>query len=224
MGQYDYFFDRDNFYDLDLDKDYEALIKILSSSNQNKTIVPVEEKKIVKTLDEIIKKYNLHSFKEKLENFDFLSPLEQGELLYDIKNLIKENFVSFYKEFGIDKSKVSIRTKLYELSLEFVEYRDVIQNLKIGVIGCMPKDNLHLKELILKKIRSGELKQDRNKIKHFINQIQFTDKEQELNTKLLKLRSCLDKKIYKKLSEKDQERILNHFNKIDKIIEKEGYQ
>lgn len=209
---------------MDIDSDYETLIKILSSSNQNEIIVPVKEKKIVKTFNEIIHKYSLQDFKEKLEHFDSLSSLGQGELLYNIKNFTKENFVSFYQEFGIDKSKVSIRTKLYDLSLEFVEYKDIIQNLKIGIVGCIPKDNAYLKKLILEKIRSGELKEDRNEIKCFINQMQFTNNEQELNTKLLKLRSCLDKKIYKKLSDTDQKRILNHFNKIDKIIEKEGYQ
>lgn len=220
MGCYDYFNDDNNFYDLSKNENYEKFITLLSSATQVKSKISVE--KVITPPYELIEKYMLQNFSEKLQSFYSLSPVDQGELLYNIKNIIKNSFVSFYKEFGIDKSKVSIRIKLYELSLEFVEFRDLIQNLKIGIVGCLPKDNYALRNDILQKISSGELKQDRNEIKNFINQTKFTDKEQELDNNLIKLKSYLDKKKYSKLSDNDQQRILNHFNKIEKIIKKEG--
>lgn len=196
MDYYDFFSDNNNYFDLSSDEDSEKFIQILSSPSQKETKIPKEKKKekIVKTPEEIIYKYSLQDFKDKIENFDSLDSLEQGELFYDVKKLIKERFVSFYKDLGVDKSKVSIRTKLYDLSLKFPEFRNIIQELKIGVVGCLPKNNITLSKTILEKINSGELNQNRNDILYFINQRKFNEHEQQLDNYLIKLRIFLDKK------------------------------
>ncbi len=218
MDAFDYFKDSNNFFDLTSDEDKERLIQVLSTPIKKEVIVVKKEEKTVKSIDEIIYKYSLDDFKDKLENFNSLSPIEQGELFYDVKKLIKERFVSFYKDLGVDKSKVSIRAKLYDLSLKFPEFRSTIQGLKIGTVGCLPKSDIALNKLILEEISLGKLKQDRNDILLFINQRKFSDKEIQLDNYLIQLRTFLDKKRYTKLSDSDQQRIINHFNKIDTII------
>lgn len=222
MDAFDYFKDSNNFFDLTSDEDKERLIQVLSTPIKKEVIVVKKEEKTVKSIDEIIYKYSLDDFKDKLENFNSLSPIEQGELFYDVKKLIKERFVSFYKDLGVDKSKVSIRAKLYDLSLTFPEFRSTIQGLKIGIAGCLPKNNKNnfaLNKLILEKISSGELKQNMNSILLFINQRKFNDNELLLDNYLIKLRTSLDKRNYSKLSSSDQQRIINHFTKIDNILE-----
>lgn len=219
IDYYDFFLDNTNFFDLSSDKDYEEFIKLLSSPIQKETKLFAGKEKIIKTTDEIIDKYGLYHFKDKLENFHSLSPVEQGEMFYDVKKIIQERFVSFYKDLGVDKSKVSIRAKLYDFSLRFPEFKNIIQQLKIGTVGCLPKNDITLSKLILEKINLGELKQDRNEILLFINQRKFNNKEQQLDNYLIKLRLFLDKKRYAKLSDKEQQRIINHFNKINKILE-----
>lgn len=222
LGYYEYFKDSSNFFDLSTDEGYENFIRILDLGTQEKTEVPIKKEKIVKTSDEIVNKYLLYDFKSEIENFNHMSPLKQGELLYNIKKRNSENFVSFYEDLGIDKSYVSLRIKLYDLSIEFIDFIDVIENLKVGIIGCFPKNNYSLKETIFQKIRSGELKQDRNEIKNFINQAKFTDKEKIFDTKLIKLRLFLDKRKYSKLSDTSQQYILNQLNKIENAIKGEG--
>ncbi len=219
MDYFDYFNDRNNFFDLTSNEDKERLIQFLSTPIQREIKIIKKEEKEVKTIDNIVYQYGLENFKNKLETFHYLPPVEQGELFYDIKKLIKDRFVSFYRDLGVDKSKVSIRAKLYDLYLKFPEFKNSIQNLKIGTIGCLPKNDINLNKLILEKISLGELKQDRNDILLFINQIKFNDKELQLDNYLIKLRTFLDKKKYAKLSDSEQERIINHFNKIDSIIE-----
>ena len=222
MDAFDYFKDSNNFFDLTLDEDKERLIQVLSTPIKKEVIVVKKEEKTVKSIDKIIYKYSLDDFKDKLENFNSLSPIEQGELFYDVKKLIKERFVSFYKDLGVDKSKVSIRAKLYDLYLKFPEFKSTIQDLKIGIVGCLPKNNKNnfaLNKLILEKISLDELKQDRNNILLFINQRKYNDNELQLDNYLIKLRTFLDKRNYSKLSSSDQQRIINHFNKIDNILE-----
>ena len=220
MDYYDYFLDNNNFFDLTLDEDKERLIKVLNSPIQKEKKDTQKKEKIIKPTDEIVYQYGLQNFKSKIETFHSLSPVEQGELFYDVKNLIKERFVSFYQDLGIDKSKVSIRTKLYDLSLKFPEFINTIQELKIGTIGCLPKNDITLSKLILEKISLGELKQNRSNILLFINQKKFNDKELQLDNYLIKLRTFLDKRKYSKLSDSEQQRIINYFNKIDNIMEK----
>ena len=58
-----------------------------------------------------------------------------------------------------------------------------------------------------------------NTILLFINQRKFNDNELQLDNYLIKLRTFLDKRNYSKLSTSDQHRIINHFNKIDNILE-----
>lgn len=228
MDCYDYFKDNNNFYDLDQEKDYKRLMQVINLSNQNNTEISPPKESILKTskeINEVLGKYMLKEFEKELQNFHSLPPIEQGKLLHDIKIITKGNFFSFYKDFGINKSYVSIRIKLYNLSAEFIdsiELKNVISNLKIGIVSCFPNNNHHLKKELLEKIYLGELKEDRNEINNFINQKKFSDKEKTLDTQLIKLRSLLDKKKYIKLSDKTQQRILNHFDKIEKIIEKEG--
>ena len=219
MDYYDYFLDNNNFFDLTLDEDKERLIQVLNSPIQKEKKDIQKKEKIIKTMDEIVYQYGLQNFKSKIETFHSLSPVEQGELFYDVKNLIKERFVSFYQDLGIDKSKVSIRTKLYDLSLKFPEFINTIQELKIGTVGCLPKTDITLSKLILEKISLGELKQNRSNILLFINQKKFNDKELQLDNYLIKLRTFLDKRKYSKLSDSEQQRIINYFNKIDNIME-----
>jgi len=119
MDCYDYFMDKSNFYDLDEKEDYERFIQILNYSPQNIAEPYKKEEKVIKDIKEIIDKYQLQGFEKKLENFESLSDIEKGELLYNIKETNKQTFVSFYQDFGLDKSKVSLRIKLYLLSLEF---------------------------------------------------------------------------------------------------------
>lgn len=222
MGCYDYFNDSNNFYDLESNEDYERFIQVLSYSSQNTKQTPIKEEKVAKTIDEIIDKYQLQSFKKDIEEFINLSDVKKGELLYNVKKSTKQSFVSFYNDFGLNKSMVSIRIKLYELSIEFSEFTNIIQTLKVGIISCFPKNDYSLRKSILENIKSGELKQDRNEINNFINQRKFTDREKALDTQLIKLKSFLNKKNYIKLSDNDQQRILNNFDKIQKIIEKKG--
>ena len=225
MGCYDYFIDKSNFYDLDENEDYERFIQILTYSPQSIPEPYKKEEKVIKTIKEIMDKYQLQDFEKKLENFESLSDIEKGELLYDIKEKNKQTFVSFYQDFGLDKSKVSLRIKLYELSLEFTNFtdlQDIIHTLRIGIISCFPKNNLLLKKEILEKIQLGELRQDRNEIKNFINQKQFTDKERQLDNYLINLKTLLDEKKYSKLSDSLQQRIINQFNKIEQILQREG--
>ena len=92
----------------------------------------------------------------------------------------------------------------------------------IGIISCFPKNNSLLKKEILEKIQSGELRQDRDEIKNFINQKQFNDRERQLDNYLINLRTLLDEKKYSKLSDSLQQRIINQFNKIEQILQKEG--
>ncbi len=47
----------------------------------------------------------------------------------------------------------------------------------------------------------------------------FNDKELQLDNYLIKLRTFLDKRKYSKLSDSEQQRIINYFNKIDNIME-----
>lgn len=185
MDYYDYFLDNNNFFDLTLDEDKERLIQVLNSPIQKEKKDIQKKEKIIKTMDEIVYQYGLQNFKSKIETFHSLSPVEQGELFYDVKNLIKERFVSFYQDLGIDKSKVSIRTKLYDLSLKFPEFINTIQELKIGTVGCLPKTDITLSKLILEKISLGELKQNRSNILLFINQKKFNDKELQLDNYLI---------------------------------------
>lgn len=222
MGCYDYFKDSNNFYDLDKNEDHERFIQVLSYYSQNTKHAPIKEKKVAKTIDEIISKNKLESFKEDLEGFVNLSDVKKGELLYNIKKFNKYSFGSFYSDLGLNKSMVSIRIKLYELSIEFFEFSDIIQTLKVGIISCFPKNDHSLRKSILENIRSGTLKQDRNEINNFISQRKFTEREKIFNTQLIRLKSFLDKKTYIKLSDSDQQRILNNFDKIQKIIEKKG--
>ena len=63
---------------------------------------------------------------------------------------------------------------------------------------------------------------NRNDILLFINQRKFSDKEIQLDNYLIQLRTFLDKKRYTKLSDSDQQRIINHFNKIDTIIKNQN--
>ena len=222
MGCYDYFMDKSNFYDLDEKEDYERFIQILNYSPQNIAEPYKKEEKVIKDIKEIIDKYQLQGFEKKLENFESLSDIEKGELLYNIKETNKQTFVSFYQDFGLDKSKVSLRIKLYLLSLEFREFQDITHTLKIGIISCFPKNNSLLKKEILEKIQSGELRQDRDEIKNFINQKQFNDRERQLDNYLINLRTLLDEKKYSKLSDSLQQRIINQFNKIEQILQREG--
>lgn len=222
MDCYDYFMDKSNFYDLDEKEDYERFIQILNYSPQNIAEPYKKEEKVIKDIKEIIDKYQLQGFEKKLENFESLSDIEKGELLYNIKETNKQTFVSFYQDFGLDKSKVSLRIKLYLLSLEFREFQDITHTLKIGIISCFPKNNSLLKKEILEKIQSGELRQDRDEIKNFINQKQFNDRERQLDNYLINLRTLLDEKKYSKLSDSLQQRIINQFNKIEQILQREG--
>ncbi len=223
MGFYEYFKDSNNYYDINNDDEYNKFIDILISLTKEESKPTIKKEEVIsKTIEEIVAKYQLADFKEKLENFNSLPSLEQGEILHKIKNLTKHHFVSFYKDLRIDKSKVSIRIKLFDLSLEFPEFNDIIQVLKIGIIGCFPQNNYSLKKDILEKIHSGELKQDRNEISSYINQKKFSDNEKDLDNMLINLKSYLNKKKYAKLSDKDQQRVLNHFKKIEDIIEKKG--
>jgi hypothetical protein len=225
MGCYDYFINKSNFYDLDENEDYERFIQILTYSPQSIPEPYKKEKKVIKTIKEIMDKYQLQDFEKKLENFESLSDIEKGELLYNIKEKNKQTFVSFYQDFGINKSKVSLRIKLYELSLEFTDFtdlQDIIHTLRIGIISCFPKNNSLLKKEILEKIQLGELRQDRNEIKKFINQKQFNDRERQLDNYLINLRTLLDERKYSKLSDSLQQRIICQFNKIEQILQKEG--
>ncbi len=222
MGCYDYFMDKSNFYYLDEKEDYERFIQILNYSPQNIAEPYKKEEKVIKTIKEIMDKYQLQGFEKKLENFESLSDIEKGELLYDIKETNKQTFAYFYQDFGLDKSKVSLRIKLYLLSLEFREFQDITHTLKIGIISCFPKNNSLLKKEILEKIQSGELRQDRDEIKNFINQKQFNDRERQLDNYLINLRTLLDEKKYSKLSDSLQQRIINQFNKIEQILQREG--
>lgn len=222
MDCYDYFMDKSNFYNLDEKEDYERFIQILNYSPQNIAEPYKKEEKVIKAIKEIMDKYQLQGFEKKLENFESLSDIEKGELLYNIKEKNKQTFVSFYQDFGLDKSKVSLRIKLYLLSLEFREFQDITHTLKIGIISCFPKNNSLLKKEILEKIQSGELRQDRDEIKNFINQKQFNDRERQLDNYLINLRTLLDEKKYSKLSDSLQQRIINQFNKIEQILQREG--
>lgn len=163
MGCYDYFNDSNNFYDLESNEDYERFIQVLSYSSQNTKQTPIKEEKVAKTIDEIIDKYQLQSFKKDIEEFINLSDVKKGELLYNVKKSTKQSFVSFYNDFGLNKSMVSIRIKLYELSIEFSEFTNIIQTLKVGIISCFPKNDYSLRKSILENIKSGELKQDEMK-------------------------------------------------------------
>ncbi|MBP6713786.1 MAG: hypothetical protein KA157_07615, partial [Aliarcobacter sp.] len=92
MDYYDYFLDNNNFFDLTLDEDKERLIKVLNSPIQKEKKDTQKKEKIIKPTDEIVYQYGLQNFKSKIETFHSLSPVEQGELFYDVKNLIKERF------------------------------------------------------------------------------------------------------------------------------------
>lgn len=222
LGYYEYFKDSNNFFDLSSDKGNENFIKILHLSTQEEAKLPIKKERVIKTSDEIVNKYLLYDLRSEIEDFNHINPLKQGELLNNVKKISGKNFVSFYEDLGIDKSYVSLRIKLYNLSIEFIEFIDVIQNLKVGIIGCLPKNNHLLTGTIFQKIRSGELKQDRNEIITFINQTKLTDKEKILDTQLIKLRIFLDKGKYSKLSDRGQQNILNQLNKIENTIKGEG--
>ena len=77
MGCYDYFINKSNFYDLDENEDYERFIQILTYSPQSIPEPYKKEEKVIKTIKEIMDKYQLQDFEKKLENFESLSDIEK---------------------------------------------------------------------------------------------------------------------------------------------------
>lgn len=219
---YEYFKNPQNYFDLDNSEidDFSRLKEILmaieneqiksshfikkNTDNQEKSIDELKKK-----YPEIYQEFNLADFKE-------LSYIEQGKILKEISKKIKPlSHLSSY--LNISESAISKRIKAYKIECSFPEEKDFLTSLSKRQLEAFPSD-YNLQSQIISHLKETNNKINRAYIFNLRKIFDFDDYEKILYQNLEKINEFLNKKKFKCLKKKDRDRVLNHFNKIEKIF------
>jgi hypothetical protein len=213
---YEYFKDRENYYDLQLDNDVERLKKILEIGNNIEVPSELSTNKI-SSIDDLKNKYPDIYEKYQLHKFKIFSFIEQGRILSELSKTIN-SLSHLYSYLNISGSAGSKRIKAYKIYCSFPTEHDFLNTLSFRCLEAFPSEYDKQKKIIeLLKIETNT-KFSKEYIFNLAKTIDFKEPESIINHDIILIKQVLDKKKIRSLYSKEQEKIIKYFEKIKEIL------